>query len=167
MKTKFYWHIHHDVLLEPLTEPLKNRIKFIKENKPKDEIELRLKLLKPVRGKLPDEIIKAGRAYDKAGKAYIEAGRSYDKAWEAYVKTWEVYDKAGEAYVKAREAYDKSWEAYVKAWEAYDKAGRAYDKAGKIYDKTLKKYSKEINELHEKECPNCPWQNGTIFSNKI
>jgi len=102
MKTKFYWHIHHDVLLEPLTEPLKNRIKFIKENKPKDEIELRLKLLKPVRGKLPDEIIKAGRAYDKAGK---------------------------------------------------------------IYDKTLKKYSKEINELHEKECPNCPWDSKqqTIF----
>ena len=45
-KTKFYWHIHHDQLLEPLTEPLKNRIKFIKKNKPKHEIKLRLKLLK-------------------------------------------------------------------------------------------------------------------------
>ena len=115
MRTKFYWHIHHDILLEPLTEPLKNRIKFIKENKPKDEIELRLKLLKPVKGKLPDEVIKAGEVSGKVWEAYIKAGKTYIKAWE-------------------------------------------------IYDKTLKKYSKEINELHEKECPNCPWNGKTIFN---
>ena len=66
MKTKFYWHIHHDILLEPLTEPLKNRIEYIKNNKFKNEIELRLKLLKPVKGKLPDEVIKVGEAYYKA-----------------------------------------------------------------------------------------------------
>ena len=129
-KLKWYWHIHHDVLLEPLTEPLRNRIKFIKENKPKDEIELRLKLLKPVKGKLPDEVVKARKACDKA--------------WKVCDKAWEVCDKA--------------WEAYVKAWEAYVKARKAYDN-------TFKKYSKEINELHEKECPNCPWssEKSSIF----
>ena len=137
MKTKFYWHIHHDVLLEPLTQPLKNRIKFIKENKPKDEIELRLKLLKPVKGKLPDEVIKAWEISNKV--------------WEAYYKTWE--------------ASDKSWEASVKAWEVYAKAWETRDEARRAYDKILKKYSKEINELHEKECPNCPWDSKqqTIF----
>ena len=129
MKIKFYWHIHHDVLLEPLTQPLKNRIKFIKENKPKDEIELRLKLLKPVRGKLPDEVVKAWEIYD-------EAGETSGKVWEAYYKP--------------REAYDKTWEVYYKAWE--------------VYDKTLKKYSKEIDILHKKECPNCPWNGKTIFN---
>jgi ABC-type transporter lipoprotein component MlaA len=136
-KTKFYFHIHHDVLLEPLTEPLKNRIKYIKETKPKDEIELRLKLLKPVKGKLPDEVIKAG---------------------EAYVKV-------REAYVKAREAYDKAREAYDKAWEAYGKVREAYGKVCEAYLKTLKKHSKEINELHKKEC-GCGWNGKTIFSNK-
>ena len=45
---KLYWHIHHDQLVENLTEPLKNRIKFIKEKKPEDERKLRLKLLKKV-----------------------------------------------------------------------------------------------------------------------
>ena len=56
-KVKWYWHIHHEKLLEPLTEPLKNRIKYIKEEKAKDEtpeqIKLRLKLMKRVKGKLP------------------------------------------------------------------------------------------------------------------
>ena len=91
MKTKFYWHIHHDILLELLIEPLKNRIKFIKENKPKDEIELRLKLLKPVKGKLPDEVIKIGEASDKAWKAY-------KKAWIDYNKTFTDLSRAVENY---------------------------------------------------------------------
>jgi len=99
---KFFWHVHHDILLEPLTKPIKNRIKYIKENKPEEEVELRLKLLKPVKGKLPDKFIKALEARVKAGEARV-------KAWEAYVKTWKAFDKA--------------WEARVKAWEAYDKAG--------------------------------------------
>ena len=51
--TDFWWHIHHEQLYEYLTEPIRARINYIKENKPKDEIELRLKLLKPVLGKIP------------------------------------------------------------------------------------------------------------------
>ena len=52
---KMYWHIHHEVLVENLYEPLKNRIKYIKEEKAKNEtpeqIKLRLKLLKKVKCK--------------------------------------------------------------------------------------------------------------------
>ena len=51
-----YWHIHHEMLVENLTEPLKNRIEYIKKEKPKEEIKLRLKLLKKVKcpiNKLP------------------------------------------------------------------------------------------------------------------
>ena len=150
MENKFYWHIHHDILLEPLTEPLKNRIEYIKNNKSKNEIELRLKLLKPVKGKLPDEVIKAWEISNKV--------------WEASGEAWETYDKVRKASVKAREIYDKPWEAYGEMWEVYDKAWEARGKAWEIYDKILKKYSKEINELHEKECPNCPWNGKTIFN---
>ena len=53
---KWYWHIHHETLVENLTEPLQNRIDCIKSSKPKDEIKLRLKLLKPVKGILPKTI---------------------------------------------------------------------------------------------------------------
>jgi hypothetical protein len=84
MKPIFYWHIHHDILCEPLTEPISVRRKYIKEFKPKDEVPLRLKLMKRVKGKLPREFVKAGEAYNKA--------------WEAYHKVVEAYHKAGEAY---------------------------------------------------------------------
>ena len=90
---KYYWHLHHDILLESLTEPLKNRINFIKKEKPKNEIKLRLKLFRPFKGKLPVKTAKALEAYDKALEAYDKAREAYDKAREAYDKAWEVYDK--------------------------------------------------------------------------
>ena len=103
-KLIWVWHCHHDVLLEPLTEPLKNRIKFIKENKPKDEIKLRLKLLKPVRGKLPEEFI-------EACQKYVEARQKYD----------EVEQKYNEEYDEARQKYDEMWQEYGLQIEALHK----------------------------------------------
>ena len=50
-----WWHVHHEVLWEVLTEPIRNRINYIKEYKPKAEIKLRLKLLKPVLGEIPND----------------------------------------------------------------------------------------------------------------
>ena len=137
---KFYWHIHHDMLCEPLTEPLRNRIKYIKENKPKNEIELRLKLLKPVKGELPKRVV-------KARKAYVKAGKAYDKAWKAC-------DKAGKDLYKAGKACDK-------AEKAYYKAEKAYFKARKAYDKTLT--MKSLLALHKKEC-GCGWNGESIFN---
>ncbi len=51
--TDFWWHVHHEILVEQLIHPVRARINYIKKDKPKDEIELRLKLLKPVLGKIP------------------------------------------------------------------------------------------------------------------
>ena len=89
---KFAWHVHHNVLLEPLTEPLKNRIAYIKDNKPKDEIATRLRLLKPVVGGLPTAVAEAGKSRFEEWKAYCKA---YDEAWKAY----------REARFEARKAY--------------------------------------------------------------
>src|SRR3990167_6081858 len=110
MNTKFYWHIHHEILVELLTEPLKNRIAYIKRNKPKGEIKLRLRLLRPVKGKLSKEVVKADQARDKA-------------------------------------------------YQARDKADQARDKA-------IEKHKDEIEALHKKECPKCPWNGKTIFPRK-
>ena len=52
-----WWHVHHEILYEQLTEPIRNRILYIKNEKAKNEttkqIKLRLKLLKPVLGEFP------------------------------------------------------------------------------------------------------------------
>lgn len=109
----FFWHIHHDKLLE-WSSNIEERIEYIKKNKPANEQELRLRLLKPVVGKLPKEVVVAEAAY-----------------YEAEV------------------AYDKAVVAWDKAWAAYDKAKAAY--------------RAEIEALHARECPNCPWNGKTIF----
>jgi hypothetical protein len=46
---EYYWHVHHERLVEALTEPIENRIAYIKSNKPQTEIETRLKLLHKVK----------------------------------------------------------------------------------------------------------------------
>ena len=77
-KRTVWWHVHHGVLCEPLTESVENRIAYIKASKPKDEIEIRLKLLKP--------------ASKEASKARAVHEKAVSKAW-AY-EAWAVYDKA-------------------------------------------------------------------------
>ena len=56
---KYAWHVHHEKLWEVLTEPIKNRIAYIKENKPPAEQATRLRLLKLIKGPLPDKMTKA------------------------------------------------------------------------------------------------------------
>ena len=146
MKTKgFYWHIHHDVLVE-WTDDINERIRFIKENQPEHEIKTRLKLMKPVKGKLPEGFVRAYKARDKADKAW-------DKAYKAWDKAYKARDKAYKAWVKAYKARDKARDKAYKAWD------KAWDKAYKAWDK----YKTKIEALHEKECPDCHWDGKTIF----
>jgi hypothetical protein len=87
-----WWHVHHEILCEMLTEPIQGRIDYIKSDKPKKEVETRLKWLTPVAHpeKLPAE-------------------------WkEAYQKREEAYQKQKEAYQKQKEAYQE-WETQLEA----------------------------------------------------
>ena len=104
-----FWHCHHNTLLEYCYD-YAGRVQFIKENKPKDEIKTRLRLFKPVKGKLPIAVVRAGAAYGK---------------------TWIAYDN------KTKAACYKAVQDNMPA----------------------------ILKLHQKECPDCSWQNNTIFPN--
>jgi len=150
--TKYYFHIHHEVLVEALTEPLKNRIKYIKENKPKDEIELRLRLIKPVKGKLPSEFIKADQARVKAYQALVKAHQARAKAHQAWEKAEQAWEKAVQAY-----------QARGKANQAWDKADQAFIKANQAWVKALKDSIPALEKLHKKEC-GCGWNGKTIFT---
>ena len=83
VQTGFFWHVHHEVLIE-WCYSYNERASYISEQKREDQKETRLRLFKPVKGKLPQEVVEAGQAYVKAGQAYDEAGRVLDKAWHAY-----------------------------------------------------------------------------------
>lgn len=126
-KAGFYWHVHHDVLLEWCHDE-QERVDYIKNHKLANEIETRLKWMKPVEGKLPKALVEAGEDYFKEREAYRKAGKAYAKARR----------------IKAREAFDIAWEACNKARVAYRKA--------------LQDHKNEIEALHAKEhLLDCPW----------
>ena len=116
----YYWHVHHEVLCEALTEPIQNRIDYIKSSKPKDEIETRLRCMTPV----------------------LHPKKLPVKWREAYAKRSEAYEKRSEAYAKRSEAYAK--------WEEADA-----------------ECLPQIEALHKKEHPDCPWDGKTIFPEKV
>lgn len=109
---KFAWHVHHDTLLENLTYPIEERQQYIRERKPKKEAKLRLRLLRPVLGPVPEPAIKARE----------RLLQKYMTSFDGAVPLSDFYDYAREVNT-----------------------------------------NEEILALHEKECPDCPWDGGTIF----
>ncbi len=77
------FHCHHDKLVE-FAYDYDERVTFIKESKPEEEIALRLRLFQMI----PDERL------SKRGLA------TYVKAWQAYDKAWQACDKARQAYLE-------------------------------------------------------------------
>ena len=136
-KAKFAWTCHHTVLIELLTEPYQNRIKYIMTGKPESERAVRLRNFRPVRIKLPARLIKAGAEYDKARAEYN--------------KTRAEYDKAGAELDKARAEYNKAWAEYNKAWAKWDKARAEYINKGKA------------TRDHDSDWPDNTWNGSNIF----
>ena len=93
MKTQYILHCHENILLEELTEPIENRIEYIKKNKPANEVPLRLLVMRV----LTDEEVATipVEAWDKALENVIDACEAYKKSPD---KTLEAWDKALEAW---------------------------------------------------------------------
>ena len=136
-----YWHVHHDILIEWCYN-YDERAIFIKKYKSTFEIETRLRLFKPVKGKLPDEVVQAMQAYDQA---------------------WQAYNQAEQAYDQARQACNQAKQACNQAGQAYYQAEQAYDQAKQAYNRALSNNKEAIEALHKEECLNCPWNGHTIF----
>jgi hypothetical protein len=166
------WHLHHEILCEPLTEPFENRVAYIKAEKPKHEVATRLRLMKPVKDQRTAKEADAVRAkvYSEAhavrDKVYSEAHAVRDKAYSEAYAVWAKALSAADA-VRAKalsEAHavrDKTYSEADAAWDkAYSEADAAWDKA---YSEADAVWDKALGPLHAKECPNCPWDGRTIF----
>ena len=137
-KPRMYWHIHHEALVELSSEPIKHRIDYIKKCKPEYERELRLRLLKPVRGKLPYAVAKALKVFKRAAAFYRKANKAYEKNWIDH---------------HLNKKYNEAWASQSRALNAFGK--------------TLVDHREEIEVLHARECPDCPWDGYTIFPGVI
>ena len=135
-----YFHCHHDVLCEWVYD-YQERVDYIKNHKPKNEIETRLRLFKKVKGKLPEEFVEEEKKFVEAWKKYDEAGKKFDEAKEKCVEAWKKYDE--------------EWKKCVEAWKKFVEEGKRFVEA-------KEKYAPEIEKLHKKECGCKEWKNGQI-----
>ena len=140
-QTGLFWHVHHEKLLE-WCHNYDERVAYIQNKKPEEEQETRLRLFKPVKGKLPQEVVKASQEYDKARQELNKARQELNKAMQEN-------NKAAQENNKAARENDKAWQEY--------------DKARQEYSKALNNNKELIEALHKAECPNCPWNGRTIF----
>ena len=111
-------------------------VEYIKINESEIKKELHLKLFKLIPNKLVP-------------------GREY-KEWKAYKKAGETLNKALQSCIMAREAYDKAKVACKKRGESLVNLLRAWD----AY---YSKYANELQILHDKMFPDCPWDGESIF----
>src|SRR3990167_7021035 len=133
-KIGFAIHCHHDTLVEYCYN-YDERVEFIKQNKPQNELEIRLRLFKILSQKaekdIPERDLKAyaewRKAYAEWQKAYTERKKA-DVEWEKADVEWEKADvewkKAYTEWNKAdaeREKADAEWpqeskDAFHKRW---------------------------------------------------
>ena len=139
---EWYWHVHHNELCEPLTEPLENRIAHIRKNKPQGEIKTRLRLMRLVTDPLPLQLLEAHEACREA----------YNSRQEAYTAYWKVCN-----------SYPGGGKACMAAEVAYEVASIAYSKSQTKYRKLYRAFLPELETLHELSCLDCPWNGHTIF----
>ena len=148
------WHGHHEggCPLEHLIGTIEERRQEIIAQKPRDEHELRLRLLRPA----SPEAVEAWRAY-RAAVAIAQA--AYD---EAVAPAKSAYDEAVEAW-----AASAAWAAHEEATAPVRAAYRAaLASTQAAYDAAVTTALQPILALHATECPDCPWDGHSIFGGR-
>ncbi|PJE50782.1 MAG: hypothetical protein COV29_03575 [Candidatus Yanofskybacteria bacterium CG10_big_fil_rev_8_21_14_0_10_36_16] len=158
------------------------RLKNIKETAPQDICNRLIVLFKPVRGQIPEEVVRAKQlhleamqAYHKAREADEEAIQTHKGSITTHNMTWKAYQEAPpENKEILKQKYEKSKNDCFDAKERQQQTQQAHNKASKIciesvrnYKKVLAKHIETIEALHRKECPECPWNGRAIFSEVV
>jgi chromosome segregation ATPase len=163
------WLVHHEILAEPLTEPIESRISYILENKT-DNVALRLRLLRPL---VEDEAMRSDAELGNAHAEYYKAYAEYNKALAELNKARVEYDKACAELNKAYAEYDKDLAELNKAYAELNKANAEYDKDLAEFNKAYAEYDKACGELNKSATthyhrlfPDSPWNGKTIFAGK-
>ncbi len=111
--SKFYWHIHPNVLIWLLPYSAESVKAGIRNHEPEPEARLWIGLIKPVRGPLPPEVLEAARIVDETREALLKAMgpnnvaaraepelRASVKAWNAHMRSLAHHEAEIEALHK-------------------------------------------------------------------
>ena len=86
MTSGYYWHVHHEQLWEWCYD-YDERVAYIRAEKPAGEVELRLRLMQPVRA-VPERM---QRAYAEWERAVAEWERAYAEREQAVAERERAY----------------------------------------------------------------------------
>ena len=97
-----FWAVHHDRIVEPLCDPLVERLEYVLQNKPQHELPVRLEAIRPVKNtaRLPTGLVELAAATVTAVQEYraavaaavendgaVDAVRASVRAYERYLNT--------------------------------------------------------------------------------
>ena len=148
-------HCHHDILME-YCHDYDKRVQYIKTNKPKNEIEIRLKLFKLLSKEavnaLPKRLIKADAERKKAYALWEKADVEWEKANAERKKAYALWEKA-----------DAVWEKEYAEWK------KANAERKKAYAEWEKEYAewKGKEEWHKKFCGCKEWNGKEIIFKEV
>ena len=110
MKQKFALHVHHSLIaIEQLTEPIENRISYIRMYKPEGEVEMRLRLLREL---TEEEVDQLPQGWREACRVLGESRLSWRDA-EVWLEACRVYAPQLEALHTRICLPDCPWDGYT------------------------------------------------------
>ena len=148
-EAKYAVHLHHEEPVESLNEPAENRIRYILEEKPKEERALRLRLFRPV----------TGPAYAEYQRVRAPAEAEYRRVRApAYAEYQLVCAPAWAEYQRVRAA---AWAEYQRVcditWAEYER----------VRAPAWVEYQRVCDTAHAALCvPGCPFDGKSIFGRK-
>ena len=102
-----WWHVHHNVLCETLTEPAEERRRYIRSQKPVGEVPVRLRLFRLIVGQLPEPIARVREARLRLGTYRDRV--ALEMAWRDEILAMTHYRKEMKA-LHAKECPNCPWD---------------------------------------------------------
>jgi len=152
-KAGFYWHMNPRALMEQCYDYTKRRAEMLSSRSLDENTREHLRLFKRVKSELPETVMRAQQVIDAAQQASREACQAYDE-----MRRIRDEDRSRTYQTDLDQACDK-------AFHTLQEARLVYERARQTYINTLLTNKTAIEELHQQECPNCPWDGETIFPN--
>ena len=147
-KSPSYWilHCHHEILFEPATEPIENRIAYILSDKPKAEQAIRLRAMRPI----PAQVWLEYQRIEQPALAEYERIRR-----QARAEYERITQPTLAEYLRIEQP---AWEEYLRitqpAWEEYRR----------IKQQAWEEYKRITQQVHDAHCTvDCPWDGRTLF----
>ena len=153
---KLAWHVHHEALLEVLTEPIEVRRAYIRTSKPAAEVPERLLRLQVVRGPVPDGIVKASAVIVRAYSAWSRAKADWFGAYAVWGEANTAWGEANAVIVGAKADWFGANAAWGEANAAWGEANAAWFEANAAWNRVYAANLPALLALHAAEC-GCGW----------